>query len=281
MMNVLAVEDFTIAARAAASLGRPSGEITEQRARADRVVRAIHERLTRPDGVLIDGLEPNGQPSTHASQQANAWALAMGVVPAADQAAVANHVVSLGNAMGVVYFRVLLDALHRAGRDQALVDALTDPTRPGYAQILSRGATFTWESWNAPDVGDSESHGWGATVLAVLQDDLLGARVDQPGASHLSVRVPETTVRRASGVVATQRGPVPTAWTRTASGEVTLALRVPANVTATVELPATSVAQLTDGRVGLRDDPGVRKVVVRSGTAIITIGSGWYRFASH
>jgi alpha-L-rhamnosidase len=262
-------------------LGRPPGEITEQRARADRVVRAIHERLTRPDGVLIDGLESDGLPSAHASQQANAWALAMGVVPAANEEAVANHVVSLGNAMGVVYFRVLLDALHRAGRDQALVDALTDPTRPGYAQILGRGATFTWESWNAPDVGDSESHGWGATVLAVLQDDVLGAHVDRPGASHLSVRVPETTVRRAAGVVSTQRGPVPIAWTRMAAGEVTLALRVPANVTATVELPATSVAQLNDGGVSLRDDPGVRRVVVRSGTAIITIGSGRYRFATH
>jgi alpha-L-rhamnosidase len=238
----------------------------------------MRARLTRPDGVFIDGLDASGRPSSHASQQANAWALAVGVVPQSQEQAVADHIESLGNAMGVVYFRVLLDALHRAGRDQALVDALTDPNRPGYAQILQRGATFTWESWNAPDVGDSESHGWGATVLAVLQDDLLGVRADQPGAAHLAIRIPSTSVTSARGVVATQRGPVPVSWTRSPDGAETLSLQIPANATATAEFPVAQIDAIRQGGGLVRDAEGVTGVHVRNGHTFVNIGSGRYRF---
>ena len=93
--------------------------------------------------------------------------------------------------MGVVNFRVLLDALHAAGATTRSSPTLTDPNRPGYAQILKEGATFTWESWDARQTGDSESHGWGATVLAVLQDDVLGVRVDRARRRACRRRGPE------------------------------------------------------------------------------------------
>ncbi len=86
---------------------------------------------------------------------------------------------------------MLLNALHDGGRDDALVTDLTDPNRPGYAQILREGATFTWESWDARQVGDSESHGWGAAVLAVLQDDVLGVRVERARSGRRRRRGPE------------------------------------------------------------------------------------------
>ena len=109
--------------------------------------------------------------------------------------------------MGPMTADVLLRALHAAGRDDALVTALTDPHRPGWAQILARGATFTWESWNARDVpGDSESHGWGSAMLAVVQSDLLGVRFEAPGAARIVVAVPTLTQFRAAGMVPTQRG---------------------------------------------------------------------------
>ena len=95
--------------------------------------------------------------------------------------------------MGPMTIDTMFQALHTAGRDDAIVAALTDPQRPGFAQILGRGATFTWESWNARDVpGDSESHGWGSTVLATMQADLLGVRISEPGAARIDVRTPAT-----------------------------------------------------------------------------------------
>jgi alpha-L-rhamnosidase len=140
-------------------------------------------------------------------------------------------------AMGPMTADVLLRALHAAGRDDSLVKAITDPNQPGWAQILARGATFTWESWNARDVpGDSESHGWGSTVLPVLQSDVLGVHVVAPGAARIEVAVPDVAPFAVAGVVPTERGPVRVAWQRT-SRHFVLNLTVPANVDAVVRFP--------------------------------------------
>ena len=59
---------------------RPKSTMLAERARPlDR--RPIRSRLERPDGVFVDGLRADGTQSPHASQQANAFALAYGVVP--------------------------------------------------------------------------------------------------------------------------------------------------------------------------------------------------------
>ncbi len=240
-MNVLAADDFRRVAEMATVLGR-SAEVRVDAAKLDS---AIKQRLTRPDGLYIDGLKADGSQSTHASQQANAYALAFGLVPAAKVAAVQRHIASLGTNMGVVNFRVLLDAL----ADNDLVTELTDPVRPGYAQILQKGATFTWESWNAREVGDSESHGWGSTVLAVLQDRMLGVRIAEPGAARVAVVVPDSSITHANGVVTTERGPITIAWTRRGA-HTTLDITIPPNVVA--ELPGSNNT-LGSGHYELRD----------------------------
>jgi alpha-L-rhamnosidase len=238
--NVLAVDVFSRLAAMGRVLARPSAEIDAWDARARALTSAVRDRLRRPDGVFVDGLEVNGAPSAHASQHANAYALLYGLVPPDQQSAVGRHVSQLGNAMGPMTADVLLRALHRADLDSAVVRAVTDPSRPGWAQILARGATFTWESWNARDVpGDSESHGWGSSVLAVLQEDMLGVTVAAPGASRVDVRIPSVGVMRARGRVPTQRGPVLVSWNRTAD-DYRIELTVPANVVATVHLPAVA-----------------------------------------
>jgi alpha-L-rhamnosidase len=229
-MNVLAWSDFKIIAQMAQILHRAN----EVRVDANALEQAMQSRLIRADGFYADGLYADGKQSPHASQQANAYALAFGLVPADKVTSIADHIISLGTNMGVVNFRVLLDAMNAAGRDDALVTQLTDPTRPGYAQMLKEGATFTWESWNARQVGDSESHGWGSTVLDVLQSDILGVRETDPGGANVSVSVPNAApLTSANGVVATERGPVAVAWTRNGS-DTTLHLTVPPNVTVTL-----------------------------------------------
>jgi len=284
-LNVMAANAFRRVAAMAQALGRPAAEVEQSAGHASRLRDAIRSRLTRPDGTFVDGLRADGTPSAHASQQANAFALAFGIVPAAQVKTVADYVVGRGTQMGVVNYRVLLDALHGSGRDDALVAELTDPARPGYAQILKEGATFTWESWDARRTGDSESHGWGATVLAVLQDDVLGVRVAAPGGASVAVEIPKTAtpasgLTRASGIVSTQRGPIPITWTRaTASGRETIDVTIPANVTAIVHLAGSGVAAVNEGGRSVVDDPGVSDVRAAHGDVVMTVGSGHYSFA--
>jgi alpha-L-rhamnosidase len=279
-LNMMAVEDFRRAALMAQALGRPSAESTTESQRASSLTTSIIKGLERPDGLFVDGQRSDGTPSTHVSQQANAYALALGIVPREHVAAVIKRLIDMKSAMGVVNYRVLLDALHNGDRDDALVTDLTDPNRPGYAQILKQGATFTWESWNARAVGDSESHGWGSTVLAVLQDDVLGARVTAPGGAQIEIAVPDTALTKAAGVVGTQRGSVPIGWTRAGVGNESIDVTIPANVTATVHLPGSSFAGVSESRRSVTDDPGISNARIGSGEVVLTVGSGHYVFAT-
>jgi alpha-L-rhamnosidase len=274
--NILAVDVFDRVAQMAGELGRPNTEAADERSLAARVTRAIGARLTRSDGVLVDGLEADRTPSRHASQLANALALEYGLVPAGHVAIVADYVVGLGNRVGVPTLEDLVYGLHAAGRDDAIVNALTDPTRPGYAQILREGATFTWEAWDARTTGDSESHGFGAGILPALQEDILGVRIVAPGAAQVEIRTPNLTMT-ARGVVATQRGSIPISWTRRA-GHFTLDVTIPANMTAVVNIPAPRRDLVRESARTLGGDPGVAATHDTDGTVVVTIGSGHYNF---
>ncbi len=276
--NILAVDDFRDVADLARALGRPSDEVNTQLTRAQHLTHAVLTRLRRRDGVLVDGLAANGAPSRHASQLANAYALALRITPPSDMGVVGAYVAHLGNKTGVSTFSNLLMALHGVGRDQALVTAITDPTRPGYAQILAEGATFTWEAWDARKTGDSESHGFGSTVLSVLQDDLLGVKVSAPGAAGIDVHIPALVPMHVNGVYVTQRGRIPISWTRLAPRRFSLDVTVPPNVVATVHLPSSSVRSVRDGHNAITQDPGVSAISAGSGEVVLTVGSGHYQF---
>jgi len=276
--NILAVDVFRRVAAMAQALGLPSSEATTELTRAARLTNAIHARLRRPDGVLVDGLEANGTPSKHASQIANAYALAFGLVPTEQIRTVANYVVSLGNSMGVSTFSNLLVGLHNAGRDDALITAITDPNRPGYAHILKEGATYTWESWDARQTGDSESHGFGSTVLTVLQNDILGVTVTSPGAANVNVQTPNLESMSASGIYVTQRGRIPISWNRPSPGHFALDVTIPDNVAATIDIPADRVSDVSDGHHHLTNDPGVTSITTTRGQVQLTVGSGSYEF---
>jgi len=275
--NVLAVDVFERVAAMAQALGRPAGEATTELARAARLTSAIHARLRRPGGVLVDGLEANGTQSKHASQIANAYALAFGLVPSAQVKTVADYVVSLGNSLGVSTFANLLIGLHNAGRDDALITAITDPNRPGYAHILKEGATYLWESWDARQTGDSESHGFGSPVLTVLQNNVLGVTVTEPGAARVNVQTPDLNTMAATGVYVTQRGRIPISWNRAGPGHFSLDVTIPDNVTATLHIPATNLRDVSDGHHPLTHDPGITAIATAPGQVELTVGSGHYQ----
>jgi alpha-L-rhamnosidase len=279
---MLGVDVFARAADIATALGRPSSEVAVQRQRQASLTSAINARLRRPDGIYIDGLEPNGAKSTHASQHANAYGIAYGIVPPADETAVASYAASLGMAMGPQTAQELLEALRLAGRPDDLVTRVTDPTTDGWAKILAEGGTFTWEDWNPSDAeGDSMSHGWGSTVLVEIQQGLLGVTPTGPAFATFDVSPPVSGLASASGTVPTPRGPVAVSWSWSrAGGTFSLDLTVPANSVATVRLPAAAGRDITEGGHSLSGDPGVRAVHMDGGVAVLGLGSGTYRFRS-
>jgi alpha-L-rhamnosidase len=280
--NALAVNT----ARRTADLARLAGDTataTTADARAEALTQAVNAHLLSPDGVYVDGRLPDGSPSAHASQQANALALAYGLVPAGAVSTVGAHVAALGVASGPPRGLELIRALHAAGRPDAVVHMLTDPKIPGWANELSRGGTFTWESWAPNDLeGDSMSHGWGSSALVGMQEALVGVATAPPDGQHgavVEVAPPAKGLASASGSIPTVAGPLAVSWRRR-GGRLTVDLQVPANALARVHLPAGSASAVTaDGSPGGRA-PGVRPEGSSAGVTVVAVGAGRHRLSA-
>jgi alpha-L-rhamnosidase len=280
--NVLAVNAFTRVAQLAAVAGDTAGAQT-WRARAVQLTAAINAVLRRPDGTYVDGVDADGAQSGHASQEANALALAYGVVPASDTNAVGTYVAGLGIDVGPNHGLELLRGLAAAGLPEAMVHTLSDASVPGWAHIVAAGGTFTWEVWKPNDlIGDSMSHGWGSSALVAMQETLLGVALSEPdadGTVRAAVTPPSGGLGRAAGSVPTVAGPVQVSWQRRGGG-MALELTVPANASAVVRMPAREPSSLREGGAAAAKAPGVTVVSLGDGLAVVSVGSGSYRFTS-
>ncbi|HXY91212.1 MAG TPA: family 78 glycoside hydrolase catalytic domain [Acidimicrobiia bacterium] len=278
-INVLGVNVFRRVGDIGAALGRPAPEIAYQRARRSELMDAINSRLTRPDGTYADGLEADQNQTPRASQDTNACALVYGVVPPAHQAVVGAFVAALGMSAPPRTASEVLDALSLTRHDRDLVRILTDATIDGWANVLARGGTFTWEVWEPSDlIGDSMSHGWGANVLVSIQRALLGVTPTAPGYQAFAVEPPSAGLASASGTVPTPQGTITVGWQRPTATETafTIDVTVPPNAGATVSLPAKSPDDITENGEALAHATDLHLVHIDRGNAVIHLGSGTY-----
>ena len=243
-------EDYDIMSRIANEVGNTADSAT-YRAMANAMQAAINTNLINAAGVYVDGLDPNGTQSAHASQHANAFPLSLNIVPAAQQASVIAQVDSLGMSVSALGIIQLVRALGEANQGPALLNLYTNANQYGWAQILALGGTATWESWTANTDGNSESHGWGAVGLDGYVRYILGikpltAQFDQVQIKPLDFG---NSLATASGAVTTDRGAINVEWDRNAT-QYHLAVTIPVNVTATIYVPqvgGTNTAVTVDG----------------------------------
>jgi alpha-L-rhamnosidase len=282
--NVLGVNAFNRISQLAQLAGDDTGAIRHAM-RATQLSATINARLTRLGGIYIDGLKPDGSQSAHASQEANALALAYGLVPPDRLRAVGAYVASLGIAVGPNHGLELLRGLANAGLWADMVRTLTDARRPGWAHIVAAGGTFTWETWVPSDlIGDSLSHGWGSSALVAMQESLLGIALLPPGHDgtvQASIIPPPSGLGSARGTLPTIAGPIAVSWVRQRHSFL-LNADVPPNATATISLPAGSLSLIREGRgTPVTDTPGVTVRFVSRGHVVLLVGSGSYRFTVH
>lgn len=242
VINARAYAGFTHLADFAAALDLPA-ERDLWRARAASLRTAINNRLLAPSGLYHDGLLADGTASPHASQHANMFPLALGLVPETTRAAVLDHVVSQRMSVGMVTVGWLVRALGESGQGPALLDLLTNANQPGWARTLALGGTATWESWDADANTDSMSHAWGAAGLEAYTRYILGIRPLAPQYEQVLIQPLDFGDKLASaqGKITTDRGPISVHWIRTAA-TYTLHVTIPVNVTARLALPATASA---------------------------------------
>jgi len=276
-VNIFAVDAMNSMAAIATDLGRPTTEISLYQGRAAQLTAAINAKLVRSDGMYIDGLTAAGKQSTHASQIANSYAVAFGVAPSSSWPQIATFLAGLGMQQGPMTAHFLLQALNIAGRTDQVIARLTDQTGLGWANILSQGGTFTWESWTAPAMGESESHGWGSQALVDIVESLLGLQVTGPGASTIQIAPPAIGLTYANGAVRTERGAVQIDWQRPTTGGLTLDVTIPDNVSATVLLPISKPGSTSASGAGqptfVLEDTVQATYTVGSGQSSFVVGN--------
>jgi alpha-L-rhamnosidase len=224
-----------------------------------------------------------GSPTPTASQTANACAAAYEVVPTEHIGTVGRYVSSLGMQAPPQNAGEVLAAMAAAGLYGDLVACLVDATTEGWANILSRGATFTWEVWNPSDAdGDSMSHGWGSTMVPEIQRSLLGVRPTGPGFSTFDIIPPPSGLAWAIGSVPTPRGTISVAWSAATAEDKTVSVEatVPPNSTAVLTVAAQARGGLTEGGAPITAADGVRFLGISDGAARLELGAGTYRIRS-
>lgn len=274
VVNHWAYADFDIMSRIAAATGNDADRDL-YRTRAEELKSAINARLLDAEGVYVDGLHADGKPSAHVSQHANMFPLALGIVPPARRSAVVAKVKELRMRVGMVTVLFLVRGLGEAGEGEALLDLFTHPEwDAGWANSLALGATATWESWIANVDGNSQSHGWGAAGLDGYVRYILGIKPAKPGYEEVQIKPLDFGARLpwARGRIPTDRGEIAVDWRRTPE-HYTIAVRLPANVTAFVHVPkgagADDTVRVNGATVTAVDAGGYLRVPIGSGAHTI------------
>jgi alpha-L-rhamnosidase len=234
---------------------------------AENLKAAMNRHLTDTRGLYADGLKPDGSLSTHFSQQANMIPLALGIVPEAQRRAVLDHIKSLRMSCGMVTVCWLVEAIGRSGDGAHLVELFTNKEWDGWAKCLERGATCTWESWDAPDIGQSMSHAWGAVGLVGYVRYILGIEPLEPQHARIRVRplIFGNTLPEAKGSVPTDRGRVTVEWKRSGQGRFLLTLTLPDAIQAEVWVPRGPRGILTVNDQTIQARPHGDYLVVSTG----------------
>lgn len=237
VINAYAYADFDIISKIAWVLGNQS-DVELYRNKASAIKEAMNKQLVTFDGVYCDGLKADKSQSTHVSQHANMYPIAMGYAPPKNRKAVIAAVKERKMSVGMVTVRYLPEALGEAGEGAHLFELYTNTNWDGWAKTISLGATATWESWNANTNNQSMCHPWGTIGLAGIQQYILGLKVLQPQHEVIQIRPLdfEGRLKHVVGSFPTDRGVVSIEWTRN-DKDFFLNVTLPVNVTAKIYIP--------------------------------------------
>ncbi|SFE32824.1 alpha-L-rhamnosidase [Actinacidiphila alni] len=176
-------------------------------------------------------------------QTSNLLPLSLGIVPAADRAAVlarlADDIRTRGDHLntGALGTKLILPVLTDGGEGDLAYQVATNPTYPGWGYwFQGLGATTMWEEWQ--DTSRSHDHAFLGTVADWLYQRVAGIRPAAPGYTKVRIQPsPVGDLTHAAAHVTTPLGRVTSSWTR-AHGRLTLRVTIPVGATADVLVPA-------------------------------------------
>jgi alpha-L-rhamnosidase len=151
---------------------------------------------------------------------------------------------------------------------------------PSWAYSLRNGRTTITEKWTD---GGSQNHiVLGAAIDPWFYNVLAGIKSDEgfPGFKKFTIKpyIPDHGLDWVNASVHTIHGTISSSWQKKPGGLI-LEVKVPANTTATVYLPASPGAVITEGGKPLSRAKGIRILATEDDEAVFEVGSGSYSFS--
>ena len=166
-------------------------------------------------------------------------------------------------ACSVYMAQYLLEGLFNAGREDAAIRLITRPDKRGWLHMLDLGATMTLEAWDHQYKPNMDwNHAWGTAPLNIIARYILGVQPLEAGFGRVSIRPQVGSLEAVEGIVPTVRGGIRVGVRHAPRGEYRLAVSLPANTEATVEVPVLK------GRVTL--DGSTVTPIVKGGRYVLT-----------
>ncbi len=217
------------------------------------------------------------------SQTSLSCALYQGLVERENRARVLNNLVAAVKKnndhidTGILGAKYILNTLTANGRADVAYEIASQKTMPGWGWWIEQGATTLWEEW---DGTASRNHIMFGDISAWFYKALAGINPDpaHPGFRHFFIHpnvVGDLTSARAS--YDSVCGQIESAW-READGRFLLTIRIPANTSATLSLPAEPGDQVTESGHPAAEAEGVRSLHARGNRRAYELESGTYHF---
>ncbi len=196
------------------------------------------------------------------SQTSNLFALALDIVPEANQQAVAANVAKNITEKynghlhtGIIGTTSMMEALVEHGYDDVMYNLVNRTSYPGWGYMVDQGATTIWESWGRFTKGvgrRAESMAMFATIDEFFYSDLAGIKgpdyygsgLMAPGFRHIIIQphVPGD-LTGATASMQTVRGRISSSWKRS-DNLFTLDVDIPVNSTAKVNVPKIGLSKI-------------------------------------
>jgi hypothetical protein len=263
-----------LAAKIAAILGKPD-DASLYTGRAAVLSRTLQQRYFVPaTASYATGEQPY-----------LAFPLLVGVVPQElrqaveknlEQAILVKNAGHFDSGMHGTYF--LLKELMEEGRNDLIFQMATKTDFPSWGNMLERGATTSWESWS----GQSHIHDTLISIGSWFLQGIGGIRIDEtaPGFSHFFLKpAPVGDLTYARAQFRSIHGMIVSNW-RIAGGQFQIDVTVPSGTTATLSIPTSDPASVTEGGRPADRAVGVKTTAAETGKAAFVLASGSYRFAA-
>jgi len=226
---------------------------------------------------------------------ANLLPLYFGITPDSLKEAVFNNIykkIRLDNHMhistGVIGTQWLMRGLTRYGRSDIAYTLASNTTYPSWGYMAANGATTIWELWNGntanPQMNSQNHVMLLGDLLIWLYENLAGIRSDATATGFKKIIMKPEPVDGLWFVKASYQsvhGEIFSHWQQSPDrASFRWDVRIPANTTAEIYIPATAAATIAEGGNSVLTAKDIRFLKMDGKYAVFEIGSGKYSFVA-